>query len=168
VLLLFGIGTFSGWIKNILITALVIIIGAVVTMILFFVLDEIIDANRLLSTLENPLVFTDIALAIGSMILVTILYNMTTKAGWMSSIFRSVISVIIATVLLILSQQLFDMSGILWSVVLFHVFLAIMLFLTGIRSADSKLIHLAHTGRVSFLHFVIMFVIFVILRIFLV
>lgn len=164
ILLLLGIKTFASFIKNILVTLLTIIIGFVLLMLVIFVLDSFVDLPALLGRLDNPLAFTNTTLVIGSTILLTIIYHMTTRLGWITSFFRSFISVIVSIVLVLLLQNLFGLAGMLWSVVIFHVFLAIFLFIIGLRGTDHRFIYGAQVGRVAFIHFVIMFVLFLVLR----
>ena len=168
ILFLFGISTFANIVENIMTSLLTIIIGAVITLIAFFVIDKLVDTSSFIQQLANPLVFTNVTLTIASIILISIIYQMTTKIGWFMSFVRSLIAVIVSCSLLILVQKLFSMSNILATVGIFHVFLAIVLFLLGMRNTENKVIYIAQVSRVTVLHLAIMFIVFLVVKGFLV
>lgn len=161
---LVGIIPLTSFIKNLGISATTAVIGAILSSIAVLILDRYVDVSALVDTTSNPLVFTNLALTLASIFLLSILYKSTTTRSWGVSIIRVIIATIVAIALTILSQQLFGYTSVLATVAIYHAFVLIVLMLIGMRSANQKMLHFIHVARSVFLHFVIMFIIFLIVR----
>ena len=166
ILWLLGILPLRSLIKNLGISAITSIIGAIVSMIAFLSIDKFVDTQALIDTTSDPLVFTNLTLTLASIFLLTILYKSATSANWIGSIIRVIIATIVGIALTILSQQIFGYVSLLLTVAIFHVFVLIVLILIGLRSSDQRLLHAIHATRSVFIHFIIMFVIFFVITLF--